>query len=427
MRGGLRAAVLGMALAGPLWGAGTVVAVPMMPRDWAEPPAPGQRETMPPAPGELDAAHASFERLRQADPLAPSPYIGLAEVAMRKDDLAAAEAYLRQGIAATPRAPQLHRALGRVHAAQGRAEDAVADFNEAIRLAPDLPAAYLEIADLLSQRLGQPDRALPFYESVLSRDPGNGVARYGRALALARTGEPGRAMAELNEAARLLPDSPVPDYARARLLMQTSQPLDALTALEAALMRQPGFIAARIAKAGLLQSMGRKAEALALYDAALQQDPGSINALLGLGMVLQMDGQLSGAAVRYRTVLAIEPENAVAMNNLAWLAAVERRGLDDALSWSRRAVASAPEEAAFADTLGWVLHQRGELQEAEVALARAVALRPGADTLTRLAAVRAELGRKAEAKADVERALQLDPGYLPAREELARLQQAPAQ
>lgn len=426
MGGGVRAAVLGVALAGAVMAAGAGLAAPLAPRDWMDPPPPGQRETLPPAPGELDAARAGFERLRDADPASPSPYIGLAEVAMRRDDLTAAEAYLRAGLAANPRVPQLHRALGRVHAAQGQAEAAVADFDEAIRLAPDLPAAYLEIADLLSQRLDQPARALPFYESVLSRDPGNGIARYGRALALARTGEPARAITELNDAARLLPDSPVPDYARARLLVQAGNSADALAALDAALLRQPGFMMARIAKASLLQAMGRQAEAFALYDAALQDDPGSVAALLGVGMALQMDGQLSGAAARYRTALAIEPANTAAMNNLAWLAAIERRGLDDALAWSRRAVAGAPEEAAFADTLGWVLYQRGDFQEAETALARAVALRASAASLTRLAAVRAELGRKAEAMADIERALQIDPGYQPAREELARLQQAPA-
>ena len=103
MRGGLRAALLCAALAGTLLGSGAGLAAPMVPRDWADAPAPGQRETLPPVPGELEAARAGFQRLRDADPLAPSPYIGLAEVATRQDDLTAAEAYLREGLLASLR------------------------------------------------------------------------------------------------------------------------------------------------------------------------------------------------------------------------------------------------------------------------------------------------------------------------------------
>lgn len=418
MRGGLRAALPGVLLVAFAVAAG---AAPVPPPTWQDAPAPGQRETLAPAPGELEAARAAFERLHAAEPEAAGPFIGLAGIAAREGNFAVAEEWLRKGIAARPHDPQLHRAIGRVHAAEGKTDMAVADFNEAIRLVPDLAAARLEIADLLRERLDQPAKALPFYDAVLERDPGNGVARYGRGLALARTGEHARALAELNEAAALLPDSPVPDYARARLLAGAGQRAEALDALDAALSRQPGFVPARLARAGLLLEGGRGGEALALYDTILRQDPGSIPALLGVGMALQSGGQLSGAAARYRTVLAVEPGNAIALNNLAWIGALERRGLDEALERARRAVAAAPGDPAFADTLGWVLYRRGDLKEAEEVLARAAAAKPDVGTLTRLARVRAKLGREAEAIADAEQALALDPGYGPAREELERL------
>lgn len=418
MRGGLRVALPAALLIALAVTAG---AAPVPPPVWQDAPTPGQRESLPLAPGELEAARAAFERLHDAEPQATGPFIGLATIALREGNLVAAEDWLRKGIAVRPADPQLHRALGRVHAAEGKTEMAVADFNEAIRLAPDLAAARLEIADLLRGRLDQPAKALPFYDAVLERDPGNGVARYGRGLALAGIGERARALAELNEAATLLPDSPLPDYARARVLGEAGQKAEAMDALDAALGRQSGFIPARLARAALLQQAGRGGEALAAWDSVLRQDPGSIPALLGVGMALQSGGQVAGAAARYRTVLAVAPDNAIALNNLAWIGAEERHGLDEALARARRAVAADPDNAAFADTLGWVLYRQGDLAGAEQALARAAALKPDAGTLTRLARVRGQMGRVGEATADAEQALTLEPGYAPAREELERL------
>jgi tetratricopeptide (TPR) repeat protein len=68
-----------------------------------------------------------------------------------------------------------------------------------------------------------------------------------------------------------------------------------------------------------------------------------------------------------------------------------------------------------------VRRARGELPAAEAALAEAVAMQPNAERLARLAMVRAALGRRDAALADLRQALELQPGHPLAAAELARL------
>jgi len=58
------------------------------------------------------------------------------------------------------------------------------------------------------------------------------------------------------------------------------------------------------------------------------------------------------------------PDSALAHNNLAWLAARCGRRLDDALAHAQRAVALAPDKAAYLDTLAEVHFQKGDRDRA---------------------------------------------------------------
>jgi tetratricopeptide (TPR) repeat protein len=65
------------------------------------------------------------------------------------------------------------------------------------------------------------------------------------------------------------------------------------------------------------------------------------------------------------------------LNNTAWLCARSQRRLDDALELSQKALALAPSEAAYHDTLAEVQFQRGERAAAVAAAKKALELAPG--------------------------------------------------
>src|SRR5216110_1798728 len=72
--------------------------------------------------------------------------------ALRKQDLAAAQAAFEKLIRVAPKSPEAHNSLGWVLLNQGQVDPAVAQFRSAIRLKPDFPQAHLNLANALSQR-----------------------------------------------------------------------------------------------------------------------------------------------------------------------------------------------------------------------------------------------------------------------------------
>ena len=73
--------------------------------------------------------------------------------------------------------------------------------------------------------------------------------------------------------------------------------------------------------------------------------------------------------------LAAEQGHLMAMNNLAFMWAENNRNLDEAEKFSRATFEKEPGNASWLDTLGWVLHKKGDHKAAVEMLERAVAIR----------------------------------------------------
>jgi tetratricopeptide (TPR) repeat protein len=83
-------------------------------------------------------------------------------------------------------------------------------------------------------------------------------------------------------------------------------------------------------------------------------------------------GRSRDAAEQYRLLVKADPRDARALNNLAWT--LHQLGDPEALDLAQRARLLDPESAAIADTLGWLLLQRGRDNEALPLLTEAVAI-----------------------------------------------------
>src|SRR5439155_15398749 len=71
------------------------------------------------------------------------------------------------------------------------------------------------------------------------------------------------------------------------------------------------------------------------------------------------------AADAYRAALLREPDNALALNNYAYFLSRDPTRLGEALDLAERAHRGAPGNPAVADTLGWLLYLKGDLERAE--------------------------------------------------------------
>jgi tetratricopeptide (TPR) repeat protein len=82
--------------------------------------------------------------------------------------------------------------------------------------------------------------------------------------------------------------------------------------------------------------------------------PDSIAVLSTLGLVLDGAGRRPEARQVYEATIKLDPNNAVALNNLAFLLAETGGDLDDALSKAQRAKQLLPNLYEISDTLGWI-------------------------------------------------------------------------
>jgi uncharacterized protein (TIGR03790 family) len=164
-----------------------------------------------------------------------------------------------------------------------------------------------------------------------------------------------------------------------------------------------------------------------------------------LGGLYGRNGEFDRAIDRYRTILKTRQDDVRAMNNLAYILAVEKRDLREALEHADRAYKLASDRnvlldlgyslvtrrgtpasalpfaefafnvhlvvAQIADTLGWTHHLLGNQAEAEQYLGEAVRDAPGSpDVQLHIALFEASRGRLKDSSAALERALTLDPG-----------------
>jgi tetratricopeptide (TPR) repeat protein len=187
-------------------------------------------------------------------------------------------------------------------------------------------------------------------------------------------------------------------------------------------------LAARLSRMFVLERAERWQQATAEGQALLKEytQPGEINETRHrLANVYSTMGDYAHAEEQLQLILKADPNDATANNDLGYYWADQGRNLEEAERLIRKAleldrlqkksVATMMEEdnsdnAAFLDSLGWVLFRRGELEAARAQLEKAATLgRDGEDPVIwdHLGAVCSQLGDQRRARAAWEKALRL--------------------
>jgi tetratricopeptide (TPR) repeat protein len=92
------------------------------------------------------------------------------------------------------------------------------------------------------------------------------------------------------------------------------------------------------------------------FDKAKQLRPNDPEAYVQFAMLLESTGRRPQSRPVYEQVLKLQPDNAIALNNLAYLLAETGSAgdLDQALQLAQKAHQKLPDNAEIADTLGWI-------------------------------------------------------------------------
>ena len=249
--------------------------------------------------GELDKAVRDFTeagRLGLADPyrLNAVALHNLGFAFENQGKLEEAIVWYRQALELNPEAAATHYNLGRALAIQGKLEEAIAECREAIRIKPDEVGAH-NILGIALQEQGKLQEAVAEYREAVRLQPDFPEAHVNLGTALKKQGKLVKAIAACREAIRLQPDDAGVHNALGNVLSDQGRLEEAIAAYHEAIRLQPDDAGTHYNLGNALRKQGKPDEAIAAYREALRLQPDKPEALTNLGNLLHEQGKLEEA------------------------------------------------------------------------------------------------------------------------------------
>ena len=206
--------------------------------------------------------------------------------------------------------------LGNALNAQGRTAEAVAQFEEALRLRPGNADAHNDLGNALNAQ-GRTAEANAQFEEAQRLRPDSEEAHNNLGNALNAQGRTAEAIAQYGEALRLNPDYAEAHNNLGNVLNALGRSAEAIAQFEASLRLRPDVAETHNNLGNALNSAGRNAEAVAQYGEALRLNPGYAAAHNNLGNALNAGGRAADAVAHYEAAIRISPGVAAYHMNLA--------------------------------------------------------------------------------------------------------------
>jgi predicted O-linked N-acetylglucosamine transferase (SPINDLY family) len=220
--------------------------------------------------------------------------------------LAEAEVLYRQALAIDPRQSGALHLLGLVHVQRGDCVEAVRQFDLALAIRPDFPAACNSRAAALIA-LKRFDEALADCERALALRPDMAEALANRGLALVELERFEEALASCDKAIALRPSFPEALCNRGLALAKLERPDDALASYDGAIALRPDYVEALNNRVDTLVQLRRFAEALDSAERTVALRPDLAQAHCNRAIALQELKHVDAACASFAQALALDP------------------------------------------------------------------------------------------------------------------------
>ncbi len=328
----------------------------------------------------IENARQILQKITQDNPEFSRAWLLLGEIMIKKEQPGAAMDYASRGLAFKPNDENLLFLKARAEAVRSPVL-AVPTLKVLCELNPNNIEAVTFLANIYITA-GEPDKAVNVLQNELTRCNSSNVRTYNIALAgaLYKAGNKIEARRKLESLIEADSTDPAPLLTQAYLLRD-----DKLwNELENRTLdwyqkhpdnsRVPTTIAENIMSS---ESEEAKKTAEDIFRAILKNDSKYTRALHSLAILLGMTGRSEEAADLYRKLLEIEPDNAVAINNLAWIMCENQGQPQQALEMAQKGLKIAPDYIDLIDTRGMIYFRLGQFQKAVQDFSKCVELYPG--------------------------------------------------
>jgi len=319
-------------------------------------------------------------------------------------------AHFRQAVALEPNAADVHSNLGAALLKQGQLDEAIVHLRQAVKIQPDSVNAQSNLGNALCQQ-GHWEEGIRHLQEAVRLQPAVAIAHCNLGNTLLQAGRMDEAVAEFQLALALQPDMAEAHTGLGTALLTKGQGREALAQLQQAVQLRPDLPAGHLNLANALVQEGRGQEAIPHFEQVLAMQPGSAVAHNGLGNALSQTGRTEEALAQYRAALGSEPRFVMAHLNLANLL-LQQKHYDGAIAEFETVLRLQPNLAAAQNNLANALLAKGLVDAAIGHFESALQLQPNlAEAHNGLANALLQAGRAAEAVKHYEAALAAMPNH----------------
>ncbi|MGQ0457514.1 MAG: tetratricopeptide repeat protein [Hyphomicrobium sp.] len=329
------------------------------------------------------------------------------------------EALKDTGLANDRRAALLNdRAVAYVRSGQPKL--ALEDYNRAVQIFAEYPAAYNNRGNLLLS-LGQPNEAIKDFERAILLAPGYAAAYSNRAAARVRLGLYPDAIADFTKAIELLPASAPPLSGRGLAFLAIGKPHAAIRDFSRAVNADARFASAYRNRAEARLNVEQHEEAIEDLSRAIAFDPVNSEVYVVRGYAYLAVSNTASAIKDFARAIELDPKSASAHQGRG-LANGLADAYEEAYGDLNRAIELAPRSAVAFAYRAFVYKQNGQPDIGQKDVDTAWKIDPeSADVLWAKAEIEEARGQGEAAIVDLRKALAIKPGWRLATDAMKRL------
>ena len=262
-------------------------------------------------------------------------------------------AQYEQALRIKPDFVEAHNNLGYALVKSGRMPEAIRVFENALRIEPDYAEAHRNLGNIFLKE-GKLSDAIGHYEQAVRIKPDFAEAHNDLGVALARAGRMPEAIGHYEQAVRSKFDYAEAHCNLGTVFLREGKISDAEGEFEQAVRIKPDFYEAHSNLGDALVRLGKVTAAIAQYQQALKINPKGAEAHYNLADALLGLGKAQEAIEHYQQALKINPRYAEAHSKLGAVLIVTGKA-PDARSQLEEALRLNPDLADAQNNLAWVL------------------------------------------------------------------------
>jgi tetratricopeptide (TPR) repeat protein len=289
-------------------------------------------------------------------------YVAVAQVGLANNAAAGLPVLAREIARQKPAEAEFYIVLGDGWRDAGKPLEAIAAYEQAVRLSPESSNALRSLASGLSAG-GQISRAEEILKRALRIEPEDPITWYRYGMLDSMSGRTGPALEKIRKAMELDPSLPEQSRSLAEVLVKSGQADLAMAALREALRTDPYDDAAWDLAGRVLTGKGDMPEALYDFEKAVRLRPGYGPHLHDFALALVRADRFDEAQVRAEAAVRADPNLADAHELLGGLFA-RKRQLPEAAREYRRTLELRPASGSAHLHLGNVLAAQGDAARA---------------------------------------------------------------